>query len=72
MKEFELQRMKEFETTKEYSDKLLGIANKILLLGSKFANSRIVEKVLVIVHERYETSITSLENTKDLSKITLA
>nr|KYP76422.1 Retrovirus-related Pol polyprotein from transposon TNT 1-94 [Cajanus cajan] len=72
MREFELQRMKESETIKEYSDKLLGIANKVRLLGSDFADSRIVEKILVTVPERYEASKASLENTKNLSKITLA
>ncbi|XP_028236591.1 uncharacterized protein LOC114415928 [Glycine soja] len=71
-REFELQRMKESETIKEYSNKLLSIANKIKLLRSDFANSRIVEKILVTVPKRYEASIASLENTKDLSKITLA
>ncbi|RDY08875.1 hypothetical protein CR513_06843, partial [Mucuna pruriens] len=64
--------MKEFEEIKEYSDKLLSIANKIRLLDSDFADCRIVEKILVMVPERYEASITSLENSKDLSKITLA
>ena len=64
--------MKESETIKEYSNKLLGIDNKIKLLGSDFADSRIVEKILVTVLERYETSIALLENTKDPSKITLA
>jgi hypothetical protein len=72
MREFEMQRMKESETIKEYSDKLLSIANKVRLLGTGFADSRIVEKILVTVPERYEASITALENTKDLSKITLA
>ncbi|XP_028223418.1 uncharacterized protein LOC114404876 [Glycine soja] len=71
-REFELQRMQESETIKEYSNKLLSIVNKIKLLGSDFADSRIVEKILVTVPERYETSIALLENTKDLSKITLA
>ncbi|RDX74879.1 hypothetical protein CR513_45313, partial [Mucuna pruriens] len=37
-------RMKEYETIKESSDKLLGIANKIRLLGSDFVDSRIIEK----------------------------
>ncbi|XP_006593108.2 uncharacterized protein LOC114378778 [Glycine soja] len=71
-REFELQRMEESETIKEYLNKLLGIANKIKLLESDFAYSRIVDKILVTVLERYEASIASLENTKDLSKITLA
>ncbi|XP_028246647.1 uncharacterized protein LOC114423946 [Glycine soja] len=72
MREFEVQRMKESKTVKDYTDKLLGIANKIRLLGGDFADSRIVEFFLVTMPERYEASIVSLENTKDLSKITLA
>ncbi|XP_047174993.1 uncharacterized protein LOC124842535 [Vigna umbellata] len=70
MREFELQRMKESEKIKEYSDKLLGIANKIRLLSSNFPDSRIVENILVTVPEKYEAFISSLENTRDLSKIT--
>lgn len=66
-----MQKMKESETIKDYSDRLLSIANEIRLLGPKFADSRIVEKILVTVPERYEASITILENTKDLLKITL-
>nr|KYP70614.1 hypothetical protein KK1_009835 [Cajanus cajan] len=84
MREFEIQRMKETKTIKQYFDKLLGIANKIQslvqeldlksdgLLGTQFLNSRIVEKILVTILERYEASIAVLENTNDLSKITLA
>ena len=56
IREFEMQRMKESETIKEYSNKLLGIANKIKLLGKEFPD--------------YEAFIASLENTKDLSTIT--
>jgi len=71
-REFEMQKMKESETIKDYSDRLISSANKVRLLGTQFADSRIVEKILVTVPERYEASITTLENTKDLSKITLA
>ena len=72
IRKFELQKMKESETVKEYSDRLLSIVNKVRLLGTKFKDSRIVEKILVTVPERYEVSITTLKNTNDLSKITLA
>jgi hypothetical protein len=72
IREFELQRMKDSETIKEYLDRLLGIVNKVRLLGTYFSDCRIVEKILVTVPERYEASITILENTKDLSKIILA
>ncbi|XP_044482006.1 uncharacterized protein LOC123208538 [Mangifera indica] len=72
IKEFELQRMKDSETVKDYCDRLFSIANKVRLLGSEFIDSRIVENTFVTVLERYETTITTLENTKDLSKISLA
>ena len=72
IRDFELQKMKESKTIKEYSERLLGIANRVRLLGLEFKDSRIVEKILVTIPERFEATITSLENTKDLSKITLA
>ena len=64
--------MKDSKSIKEYSDKLLGIVNKLRLLGTNFSDSRILEKILITVPEKYEASITTLENTKDLCKITLA
>ena len=33
VREFEMQKMKESETIKEYANKLLSIANKVRLLG---------------------------------------
>ncbi|XP_040942320.1 uncharacterized protein [Gossypium hirsutum] len=70
--DFELQKIEEIETINECSDRLLNIANKVRLLGSSLENSRIVEKILVTVPERFEATITTLENTKDMLKITLA
>ncbi|KAH9697037.1 hypothetical protein KPL71_023432 [Citrus sinensis] len=52
IREFELQKMKESETIKEYSDRLRGIAKKVRLLGSEFSDSRIVEKIPVTVPDR--------------------
>jgi hypothetical protein len=60
MGEFELQRMKEDETIKKYSDKLLDIANKVWLLGTHFSDFEIVEKILVTIRERYEVFIVTL------------
>jgi len=63
IREFEMQKMKEYKTIKEYANKLLSIANKVRLLGSEFFDSRIVHKILVIALEKFEASIASLENT---------
>ena len=72
IRQFELQKMKDSETIKEYSNRLLSIANKVRLLGSEFLDSRLVQKILVTVPERFEATISSLENTKDLSKVSMA
>lgn len=70
IREFELQKI-EFKTIKEYSNRLLSIVNKVRLHGTKFTNSRIVEKILEMMPKRYEASIITLENMKDMSKTTL-
>ena len=44
IKGFEMQQMKESETMKEYSDKLLSIVNKVRLLGTEFPDTRIMQK----------------------------
>ena len=72
VREFELQRMKESKLVKEYTNRLLRIENRVGLLGYEFTDSRIVEKILVTVLKRYEATIIALENTKDLSKISLS
>ena len=63
--------MKETGTIKGYTDRLLGIANRVKLLGKDFSNERIVQKILVIVPEKYELKISALEESKDLLTIIL-
>ena len=53
-------------------DKLLMLANKIRMLGEEFSDTRVVEKSLVTLPERCESKISSLEESRDLSIITLA
>ncbi|XP_022743976.1 uncharacterized protein LOC111294939 [Durio zibethinus] len=71
-REFEVLKMKEFKNLKEYNDRLMKIVNKIRLLGEELSDKRIVEKVLVSLPERFESKISSLEDSNDLTKITLA
>ncbi|XP_050207448.1 uncharacterized protein LOC126656869 [Mercurialis annua] len=72
IREFEMMKMKETESIKSYSKKLLGIANKVRLLGKNFLDERIIQKILVTLPEKYESKISSLEETKDLSTISLS
>ncbi|KAK6161466.1 hypothetical protein DH2020_004847 [Rehmannia glutinosa] len=71
-REFEVLRMKETETVKEYTDRLVKVVNQIRLLGEELTEKRIVEKVLVSLPERFEAKISSLEDSRDFSKLTLS
>lgn len=71
-REFEVERMQEAESIKDYTDRLLRIVNKLRLLGEKLEDTRVVEKVLVRLPERFESKISSLEDSRDLSEITIS
>ena len=72
IREFEIVKMKELETIKDYSDKLLSIVNKVRILGKDFTDKRVVvHKIFVTLPEKYESKISSLEKSKDLSSISL-
>ncbi|KAG8492662.1 hypothetical protein CXB51_010306 [Gossypium anomalum] len=70
-REFENLKMKEEETVKQYSDRIMAVVNSIRLLGEQFSEARIVEKVLLTLPERYEVKISSLEDSRDLATISL-
>ena len=59
--------MKETETIKDFSSQILKLVNQVRLLGEDFPDSRIVEKVLVSLLEKFEHKICSLEDLKDFS-----
>ena len=67
-----MQKMKETKVVKDYTDRLLMLVNKIMMLGEEFFDTRVVEKLLVTLPERFESKISSLEESKDLLIITLA
>ncbi|XP_058784841.1 uncharacterized protein LOC131659704 [Vicia villosa] len=70
--ESEALKMKETETVREFSDRISKVVSQIRLLGEELSDQRVVEKILVCLPEKFETKISSLEETKDLSQITLA
>ena len=70
-RDFDTLSMKEKETIQEYSVRLMAIANKIRLLGEDLLDSRIVEKIFISLPERFEAKLSSLEDSRDISEITL-
>ncbi|KAJ8771210.1 hypothetical protein K2173_026005 [Erythroxylum novogranatense] len=52
MREFERQQMKDNESVKEYSDRLIDLANKIRILGSEMKDERLVQNALQAQEQR--------------------
>ncbi|XP_039135749.1 uncharacterized protein LOC120273174 [Dioscorea cayenensis subsp. rotundata] len=71
-RQFQVLNMKDNESIKEFADRLMEVVNKIRLLGEDLTDESVVEKVLVSLPERFESKISSLEDSKDLTKISLA
>ena len=61
--------IKKCEGVKEYGSRLMSIVNQIKLLRGDFPSHRVVDKLLVILPSKYETKISSLEDSKDLSTL---
>nr|XP_048328422.1 uncharacterized protein LOC125422023 [Ziziphus jujuba var. spinosa] len=70
-REFENLTMLELETVKEFSDKLMKIVNQIRFLGESFLDQRIIEKILICLPDKYKAMISTLEETKDLTQLTV-
>ncbi|XP_052477940.1 uncharacterized protein LOC128033810 [Gossypium raimondii] len=71
-REFENLKMKESKTIKQYSDRIMATVNNIRLLGEDFSDSRVVEKVITTLPERFESKISLLEDSRDLTTISLS
>ncbi|KAG8498881.1 hypothetical protein CXB51_005279 [Gossypium anomalum] len=71
-RDFENLKMKESESIKQYSDRIMATVNSIRLLGEDFSDSRVVEKVITTLPERFESKISSLEDSRDLTTISLS
>ncbi|RVX08755.1 hypothetical protein CK203_011054 [Vitis vinifera] len=67
-RQFEVLRIKDNESIKEYVDRLMEVVNKIRLLGEDLTNQRVVEKVLVSLPERLKSKLSSLENSKGFNQ----
>ncbi|KAK9088830.1 hypothetical protein Scep_027912 [Stephania cephalantha] len=61
--------MKEKETIQKFSDRLMNVVNKIRLMGEDLSDCMIVEKVFLSLPERFEAKISSLEDSRDTTKM---
>ncbi|KAL0298902.1 UNVERIFIED_CONTAM: hypothetical protein Sradi_6550000 [Sesamum radiatum] len=70
-KKFKLLKMKEMENVKEYINRVMKVVNRIRSRGEDLPKKRIVKKVMITLPKKFEAKISSLEDTWDLSQLTL-
>ncbi|XP_050238095.1 uncharacterized protein LOC126687580 [Mercurialis annua] len=71
-REFELFKMKEDESVKDYSSKLLELVNQMRLYGEVVEDFKVVEKILISLPEKFEAKVTAIEESCDLKRLTIS
>ncbi|XP_017981023.1 PREDICTED: uncharacterized protein LOC18592991 [Theobroma cacao] len=68
---FDLMRMKENQLVKEYIDQLLKLVNQIKMFGEELKEARVAKKILNSAPRKFEATIVSLLQSKDLPDISI-
>ena len=63
--------MNEKETLMEFSTRIFDLANQMNSHGEDVTNQRLVHKILICLPEKYDTIVAVIEETKDLSTLTV-
>ncbi|RVW79667.1 hypothetical protein CK203_042394 [Vitis vinifera] len=71
-RKFELMKMKDNESVKDYSNGLMDVINQMRLLGEAFTDQKVVEKIMVSVPQKFEAKISAIEEFCDLQSLTIA
>nr|KYP32803.1 hypothetical protein KK1_046417 [Cajanus cajan] len=63
--------MKEFETVKDYYSKIKEIVNQMKVYRENILDKKIVEKIIISVPRKYDPIVTTIEQKKDLSTLSV-
>ncbi|KAL0330178.1 UNVERIFIED_CONTAM: Retrovirus-related Pol polyprotein from transposon RE2 [Sesamum radiatum] len=70
-RDFENMKMKDSETIDEYYTKVRELVNQLKSYGEDIPEKRVVEKLLISVTEKYDPIVTTIEETKDITTLTV-
>ncbi|XP_074265931.1 uncharacterized protein LOC141588385 [Silene latifolia] len=71
-KDFENMKMKDDEDIKDYTSRLMEVVNQMKMYGEDITDIRIVQKILGTLTKRFDTIITVIEESKDISKLSVS
>ncbi|KAK4388427.1 hypothetical protein Sango_2449300 [Sesamum angolense] len=70
-RDFENMKMKDSETIDEYYTKVRELVNQLKAYGEDIPEKMVVEKLLISVTEKYDPIVTTIEETKDITTLTV-
>ncbi|KAL0349435.1 UNVERIFIED_CONTAM: hypothetical protein Sangu_1171300 [Sesamum angustifolium] len=70
-RDFENMKMNDAETIDEYYTKVRELVNQLKAYGEDIPEKRVVEKLLISVIEKYDPIVTTIEETKDITTLTV-
>uniref|UniRef100_A0A803L759 Methyltransferase n=1 Tax=Chenopodium quinoa TaxID=63459 RepID=A0A803L759_CHEQI len=70
-RDFENLRMKDNDLVKDYFSRIIEIVNQMKSYGEEISDEKIVKKILVSLNDKFDNIVTIIEETKDLSNITV-
>ena len=71
-REFELMKMKDAETVKNYTGRLMDTVNQMRLLGDVVEEQKVVEKIMVSLPQKFEAKISATKESCDLNRLSIA
>ena len=71
-REFEMLKMKNSDSVKDYTTKLMYIVKQIRLAGEQFSDQRVVEKIMMSVPDKFEAKISTIEESCDLTTLSVS
>ena len=70
-RQFQNLQMRESEKVKDYFSRVIEVINQMRTYGEEINDQKIVEKILISLPEKYEYIIAAIEESKDLSTLTV-
>ena len=70
-RDFEVLEMKEGETITEYFSRVMAVANKMRSNGEEMPDSKVVQKILRTLTDRFTYVVVSIEESKDTESLSI-
>ena len=70
-KQYANMKMKDCETIKNYYTRIMSLVSEMKAYGEDLSDHKVVEKILISLPAKFDPKVSTIEDTKDLSTLTI-